>query len=141
MPSEGQTPGQPQHPNDYGTEVPNIDYPGPPIGSPCGHECCECRQKGREHSPTGSTNLGRPTGPAGGVHPNGIPANANCRPGEVRTFRYEGVCVPNDQGKKEGFDCSGKTCNFYVRWRCSDKGNTWGSVDETDTPASGTFGP
>jgi hypothetical protein len=69
---------------------------------------CKCVQKVAANSPSGKSNLGRPTGPAG--------TGGECTVGAKQTLKYDGQCEKTDE--KSDTDCSSRNCHFYVRWEC-----------------------
>jgi RHS repeat-associated protein len=122
-PNNSQTPGNPANPNDYGTEVPNGEFPEK-SEDPCG-DGCRCEHKAINDSPSGKANIGRPTGPAGGN------AEANCKLGTVRTFKYDGICIHDDS---DSHTCCGGDCTIYYKWKCvprGRRGTQWGSDGTT----------
>jgi RHS repeat-associated protein len=111
-PNDGQTPGNPKNPNDYGKPVDDSEFPSEDDRGGEEEACqeCKCEQKEEANSETGASNLGRPTGEAG------TGKGGKCKVGDKKTMKYEGQCTKAD--KDSSVDCSSKTCAFYVRWVC-----------------------
>ena len=127
----GQTPNEEQIPgarhgfggekeqyDDFGTEVDNSEFPDKrDLGGEKENGGCKCAQKVKNNSPSGNSNLGRPTGVAG--------IGGACREGEIRTFKYEGQCI--DAGADTGNNNSDQNfsdsmkCDFYVEWKCEQE--------------------
>jgi len=123
-PRPGQSPGNPANYDDFGTEVGDDDFP-PEEDTGGQNDCkgCKCVQKVAANSPSGKSNLGRPSGPAG--------TGGECTIGAKQTLKYEGQCEKTDE--KSDTDCSSRSCDFYVRWECTyaDKRQTkthWSQV-------------
>jgi RHS repeat-associated protein len=100
-PNPGQEPGNPKHPDDFGTPVGADPFLPSEDTQPPAEEGGTCVQEIKSESSTGISNLGRPNGPAG--------IGGNCTVGEVVVMNYPGKCIEPD---------CGKSCSFQVKWVC-----------------------
>jgi RHS repeat-associated protein len=134
-PNPGQLPGPEKgYPNkeddqydDFGEMAGQDAYPKAPEDESCP---CRCVQMVAFNSPSGKSNLGRPTGPAGGqdrLWPSKVGCTASHMVGEKVTMKYGGQCIKKDESIE--IDCGSRPCEFYVVWVCNENG-VWGVEED-----------